>query len=80
MNDRLLAAGKAPVKITSVPHALEDEDKLEMLNAGFFEFIVVDDWKAKIWAQVLPRVKVREDLVLRNTRIQGGRIARTARN
>jgi membrane-bound lytic murein transglycosylase MltF len=38
---------------------------LEMLNAGLLEFIVVDDWKAKLWAQVLPKVKVREDLVLR---------------
>lgn len=65
LNDRLIAAGKAPVKITSVPHELEDEDKLEMLNAGLFDYIVVDDWKAKIWAQVLPKVKVREDLVVR---------------
>ncbi len=71
LNDRLIAAGKAPVKITNVPHALEDEDKLEMLNAGFFEFIVVDDWKAKIWAQVLPKVKVREDLVLRDEAYTG---------
>ncbi len=71
LNDRLLAAGKAPVKITSVPHALEDEDKLEMLNAGFFDFIVVDDWKANIWAQVLPKVKVREDLVLRDNAYTG---------
>ena len=71
LNDRLLAAGRAPVKITSVPHALEDEDKLEMLNAGFFDFIVVDDWKAKIWAQVLPKVKVREDLVLRDEAYTG---------
>jgi membrane-bound lytic murein transglycosylase MltF len=66
-----LAAGKAPVKITSVPHALEDEDKLEMLNAGFFDFIVVDDWKANIWAQVLPKVKVRKDLVLRDNAYTG---------
>jgi membrane-bound lytic murein transglycosylase MltF len=36
-----------------------------MLNAGLFEIIVVDDWKAKMWAQVLPKVKVRENLVLR---------------
>ena len=65
LNDRLIAAGKAPVKITSVPHELEDEDKLEMLNAGLLDYIVVDDWKARIWAQVLPDVKVREDLVVR---------------
>ena len=71
LNDRLIAAGKAPVKITSVPVALEDEDKLEMLNAGLLEYIVVDDWKARIWAQVLPNVKVREDLVLRDDAYTG---------
>ncbi len=38
---------------------------LEMLNAGLFELIVVDDWKARLWAQILPKIKVREDLVLR---------------
>jgi membrane-bound lytic murein transglycosylase MltF len=61
---------KAPVKIILVPDALEDEDLMEMLNAGLFEYLVVDDWVAKIWAQVLPKIKVREDIVLRS----GGRI------
>ncbi|PKN71051.1 MAG: lytic transglycosylase F [Deltaproteobacteria bacterium HGW-Deltaproteobacteria-12] len=61
---------KAPVKIILVPDALEDEDMLEMLNAGLFEFIVVDDVMAKMWAQILPKIKVRDDIVLR----QGGKI------
>jgi membrane-bound lytic murein transglycosylase MltF len=65
LNERLHKAGKAPVQLTLVPDALEDEDMLEMLNAGLLEAMVVDDWKAKLWAQVLPKVKVREDLVLR---------------
>ena len=56
---------KAPVKIILVPDALEDEDMLEMLNAGLFEFIVVDNVVAKMWAQVLPKIKVRADIVLR---------------
>ncbi len=61
---------KAPVKIILVPDALEDEDMLEMLNAGLFEFIVADDVMAKMWAQVLPKIKVRDDIVLR----KGGKI------
>ena len=65
LNQRLARAGKKPVEIAPLPDALEDEDKLEMLNAGLLEFVVVDDWKAKMWAQVLPKIKVREDLVLR---------------
>jgi membrane-bound lytic murein transglycosylase MltF len=65
LNAQLKSARKAPVKIVVLPSALEDEDALEMLNAGLFEFTVVDDWKVKMWAQVLPKIKVREDLVLR---------------
>ena len=78
LNDKLTAAGKPPVKIASVPHELEDEDKLEMLNAGLFEYIIVDDWKAKIWAQALPKVKVREDLVLRDNAYTGWAIRKNS--
>ena len=38
---------------------------MEMLNAGLLQAIVVDDWKARMWAQVLPRLTVRKDIVLR---------------
>jgi len=38
---------------------------MEMLNAGIIQLAVVDSWKAKIWAQVLPKIRVREDVVLR---------------
>ena len=56
---------KALINMVLVPDALEDEDLLEMLNAGIIEFLVVDSWKAKLWAQILPKIKVREDIVLR---------------
>ncbi len=51
--------------MVSVPDALEDEDMMEMLNAGLLEAIVVDDWKAKMWAQILPKIKVNEQVVVR---------------
>jgi membrane-bound lytic murein transglycosylase MltF len=53
------------VQLVFVPVSLEDEDMIEMLNAGLFEALVVDDWKARMWAQVLPKVTVRTDVVLR---------------
>jgi membrane-bound lytic murein transglycosylase MltF len=31
---------------------------MEMLNAGLFQILVVDDWKAALWAKVLPNIKV----------------------
>ncbi len=49
-----------------VPDALEDEDLMEMANAGLVEVLVVDDWKAKIWAQILPKVTVHENVFVRD--------------
>lgn len=65
LNERLQKAGKPPAKLVLVPDALEDEDMMEMLNAGLLEAIVVDDWKAQIWAQVLPKIKVNEQAAVR---------------
>jgi membrane-bound lytic murein transglycosylase MltF len=70
LNARLKAEGRPEVRIALVPDALEDEDMMEMLDSGLLQAIVVDDWKARLWAQVLPHVEVHEDVVLR----EGGRI------
>jgi len=48
-----------------VPDALEDEDLMEMLSAGLLRIIVVDDWKANLWAKILPKIKPRPKLALR---------------
>ncbi len=65
LNNRFRQAGKPEVKLAFVPDALEDEDMLEMINAGLLQAIVVDDWKAKVWAQVLPKIQLHEDVVVR---------------
>jgi membrane-bound lytic murein transglycosylase MltF len=64
LNERFRKRGKPPVNITLLPDALEDEDAMEMVNAGLLGIIIVDDWKARLWAQVLPRLKVRDDLAV----------------
>jgi len=61
----------AEVNIKDADELLEDEDLLEMANAGLLEWAVVDDYKARIWADVFDNLTVREDLVLRS----GGKIA-----
>jgi membrane-bound lytic murein transglycosylase MltF len=65
LNERFKQAGKPEAKLVYLPNALEDEDLLEMLDAGLLQAVVVDDWKARMWAQVLPKVKVHEDIMLR---------------
>ena len=66
LNAKLAGMGKPPVLIVLLPNALEDEDVLEMENAGLIDVTVIDSWKAKLWALVLPKIRVREELVLRN--------------
>ena len=66
LNERFGKEGKAEIRLVLVPDALEDEDMMEMLNAGLLQAIVVDEWKADMWAQVLPKVKVNDTVVLRD--------------
>ena len=71
LNERLKADHRPPVTLIEVPDSLEDEDLMEMLDAGLVELLVVDDWKARMWAQVMPRLTVRTDLVLRADAMTG---------
>jgi membrane-bound lytic murein transglycosylase MltF len=71
LNDRLRLAGRAPTQLTLADELLEDEDLLEMVNAGLVPIVVVDEHKALFWAQVFQDIVVREDLVVN----EGGKIA-----
>ncbi|WP_028213637.1 transglycosylase SLT domain-containing protein [Paraburkholderia mimosarum] len=66
LNARFKKEGKAPVKLVLLPDALEDEDAMEMLNVGLLQILVVDDWKARFWAQVLPAIVVHDDIAVRD--------------
>ncbi|RQH06174.1 lytic transglycosylase F [Paraburkholderia sp. DHOA04] len=65
LDSQLRGRGKPPLKIVLLPDALEDEDALEMLNAGLLQILVVDDWKVNLWAQVLPNITVHDNLSVR---------------
>ena len=80
LNERFRKDGKVPVNPVLVPDALEDEDMLEMLNAGLLQAMVVDDWKARMWAQVLPKLDVHEDIVLREPTRRGWAIRKGSRS
>ena len=70
LNQRLLADGKELATLTLAPDVLEDEDLLEMVNAGLVGIVVVDSHKANVWAQIFTDLVVRDDLaVARNQQI-----------
>ena len=58
LNTSLRAAGKPPLKIVEISEALEDEDILEMANAGLLPATVVDGHIAEFWKQIFTNVTV----------------------
>jgi membrane-bound lytic murein transglycosylase MltF len=65
LNERFRKAGRPQINLILVPDELEDEDMMEMLAVGLLRLIVVDDWKAKLWAEILPNIQLRPGLALR---------------
>jgi membrane-bound lytic murein transglycosylase MltF len=71
LNKRFAAEKKPPITLKEAPETLEDEDLLEMLNAGLIALIVVDKHKADFWNQIFPKLIVHEDMAIRS----GGEVA-----
>ena len=71
LNADLKARGKPPVVITVAPDVLEDDDILEMVNAGLAPITVVDDYLAEFWSQVFTDLTVHRDVSVRS----GGSLA-----
>lgn len=65
LSGELETAGKAPVTIIPVDENLEDEDLLEMVNAGLIPAVVVDSHKAYFWRQIFEDISVHENIALR---------------
>lgn len=59
------AAGRKPLQIVAADERLEDEDLLEMVQAGLFPATVADDYIARFWARIYGNLVVHDDLVLR---------------
>ncbi len=57
--------------IRAAPENLEDEDLLEMTNAGLIKIIVVDNYLADFWKQVFPNLAVHDTVAVRT----GGSLA-----
>ena len=71
LNERLKAARKPPVRIVPADENLEDEDILEMVNAGLVPATVVDKHIAVFWKQIFEGIELHPEVTLR----EGGEIA-----
>lgn len=71
LNEAFKARGMAPIDVDAAPETLEDDDLLEMVNAGLVPAIVVDSYLADFWSKVFPKLQIHHDLALRT----GGNLA-----
>ncbi len=71
LNNDLTSRGLAPVKLVAAEEYLEDEDLIEMVNAGHLPAIVMDSHKARFWAEIFGDVVIQYDVPIRT----GGDIA-----
>ena len=71
LNATLKKNGKKPVKLIPADDSLEDEDLLEMVNAGLIPMIVMDSHKAQFWTQIFKKIQVHAEISVRT----GGEIA-----
>ena len=63
-NQRQAAAGRPQIRVVAAPESLEDDDLLEMVNAGLVPATVVDNYLADYWNKVFPSLVVHHDLTL----------------
>jgi membrane-bound lytic murein transglycosylase MltF len=64
LNQRLTQAGKAPVKLVPVSEDLEDEDLLEMANAGLLPIVVCDAFILDFWKSTYTKLSAEPEVVL----------------
>jgi membrane-bound lytic murein transglycosylase MltF len=65
LNQKLQAAGKAPVVLEAAPENLEDDDLLEMVNAGLIPAAVAHDYLARFWVKLFPNLVLHESIPVR---------------
>lgn len=63
--------GKQPIQLAPADESFEDEDLLEMVNAGLLPMIVMDSHKAQFWTQIFDKIQVHSEISVR----AGGEIA-----
>ena len=64
LNRRFKEKGLKPIRIVSTPPQLEEEDILEMVNAGLIPITVVDSHLADFWAQLFTDMTVHRDIAV----------------
>ncbi len=62
LNKQFVEKGLAAIDIREADSELLSEDILEMVDAGIVPITVVDDYKARLWGQVLPNIRILDEV------------------
>ena len=71
INDSLSRIGRPTINIVEADENFEDEEILEMVNAGLVTMTIVDEHKANFWEKVFDNIEVHHDIAI----FTGGDIA-----
>jgi membrane-bound lytic murein transglycosylase MltF len=66
VNNLFKKTGRKEMKLVMADEFLEDEDLMEMVNAGVISTIIVDSHKAEFWAKILDNIQVHPDAYVRS--------------
>jgi membrane-bound lytic murein transglycosylase MltF len=71
LNASLRQKNKPAAVVKYLPGSLEDEDVIEMVNAGLVKVTIIDDHIANFWKQIFTQVVVHDNAAVRT----GGKVA-----
>ena len=66
LNQKFKTQGKRKIRLIKEKEFMEDEDLMEMANAGMIPMLVVDNHKAEFWAQIFKNITLHPHIVLRD--------------
>jgi membrane-bound lytic murein transglycosylase MltF len=58
LNRGMWRSARPRIRIVEMPSGTSTEDLLEMVNAGIVEYAMADDYMGKLWAKVLPDLRL----------------------
>ena len=64
LNQKFVSAGRAPVRIRALSEILEADDILDMLASGVFSITIMDEYKARFWAETFPAIQLHSEIPL----------------
>jgi membrane-bound lytic murein transglycosylase MltF len=71
LNELLKKQGLKKIKIVEADKHLQSEDLLQMVNAGIYQYTVIDEPIAKLWSEMLDDIVLQPEVVIN----RGGQIA-----